>query len=468
MNLLPFFEQQQQTFQANPYPSTQQRKERLLALKKILQLHGVDLAQAVDEDFSHRSIDETLFLEIFPSIKAIEFCMRHVHRWSKIRKRSLPWYLQPAQAYLFPQPLGVVGIMVPWNYPIYLLAVPLAYALAAGNHVLIKCSELTPHTGQLLAEYIAKNPLLQSVITIINGNVQCSQEFSALPFGHLMFTGSTAVGKQIMATASLKLTPLTLELGGKSPAIVARTANPKQLKRLFMGKMFNAGQTCVAPDYLLVHKLFESSFASLFREFLEQHYPNSMENKDFSHIISATHEQRLQGLVEDAILKGAQIIQFDEENKKDRKFPVTLILHANQSMRVMQEEIFGPLLPIVFYNHFAEVLDLIDQQPQPLALYYFGKDAKEIKYLEEQCLSGALVLNDSVIHTAIDDLPFGGVGQSGMGSYHGIEGFDTFSHLKPVFKQKKYASVSLFYPPYGKLVHWFLRHFAGISFKEKE
>jgi len=367
---------------------------------------------------------------------------------------------------LLPQPLGVVGIMVPWNYPVYLLFVPLAFAIAAGNQVLIKCSELTPSVGGLILQLISEISVLNDDISIINGDINCAKAFAALPFGHLLFTGSTAVGKQVMAAASQNLTPVTLELGGKSPAIIAESANKVYLKRLFMGKLFNAGQTCVAPDYWLVDAKFSASLEGLLRDFLNVHYPSLMTNPDYSHIISDEHKSRLIYLLDDARKKGAVIIQFGDISPISRKFPVCLLLNVNKTMQVMQEEIFGPLIPVTYYQNFADALDIIDQFPSPLALYYFGKDEQQINYLQYKVSAGAFVVNDTLTHVGLDDLPFGGVGQSGMGRYHGEEGFNTFSLLKPIFMQKKLAPISWFYPPYGKLMHFFIRYFAGIHFKE--
>lgn len=468
MNLTDIFQQHQRNFQVSRYPEISIRKKRLLALKTLLQHNSEVLVKAVSSDFSHRSGDETLFLELLPSVKAINYCIKNVSTWSKARKRKVPWHMKLAKAYLQPQPRGVVGIMVPWNYPIYLLVVPLAYAVAAGNQVLIKCSELTPAVGATIQNLFNEVACLDEAITIINGDVECSKAFSALPFAHLLFTGSTAVGKEVMRAASQNLTSLTLELGGKSPVIVAPSAKRDYLNRLFMGKLYNAGQTCIAPDYLLVHKQWADEIEPLLSAFIEKHYPNSATNRDYSHIISLEHADRLVDLVCDAEAKGARVIQWGKSQELLQKFPITLLLNVNKSMRVMQEEIFGPIIPVITYTSFAEVLDVIDTFSSPLALYYFGSDKLEITHLQFQTLSGALVINDTLMHIAIDDLPFGGVGDSGMGCYHGQEGFDTFSQIKPVFKQKSLAPISWFYPPYGKLIQFFIRHYAGIQTKERQ
>lgn len=466
MMLIHQFEQQKKQYTDNPYPSFLQRKEALLAIKELLQHQANAFAFAVNQDFSHRARQETLFLEISPSIKAVDYCLKHLKQWMAAKKRRVSWYLKPSTAKVIAQPLGVVGIIVPWNYPIYLAIVPIIYALAAGNQVMVKCSELTPATGQLLASLFSQS-VLNQYVKIINGDASVAQQFSQLPFGHLLFTGSTATGKQVMANASTNLTPVTLELGGKSPVILSNTINESYLERLFMGKLFNAGQTCIAPDYLLIPKGQEARLEAVFKDFIAKHYPNLIHNDNYSSIISEHHKQRLEALLTDARDKGARIVAFGENNSIGRKLPVYLLFDVHQDMRVMQEEIFGPLLPVMAYDEFDQALAIINRNPTPLALYYFGHNQNEINQLTFQTLSGALTINDTIMHIAIDDLPFGGVGQSGMGHYHGHEGFLTFSKLKPVFVQKRFSPVRWFYPPYGRLIDTFLRYFSGIRLKNK-
>lgn len=463
MNITHEFEQQKKYYMDNPYPSLEQRVEILLAIKSLLQHQANAFVSAVNQDFSHRSRQETLFLEISPSLNALTYCLKHLKKWMALKKRHVSWYLKPATAKVIAQPLGVVGIIVPWNYPVYLAIVPIIYALAAGNQVMVKCSELTPATGQLLATLFSQWQFKQRVC-IINGDVAIAEAFSRLPFGHLLFTGSTAIGKAVMANASTHLTSLTLELGGKSPVIVSKTMNERYLERLFMGKLFNAGQTCIAPDYVLIPKGQEVDLEVLFKRFMDKHYPDVIHNDNYSSIISDHHKQRLQALLADALEKGARVVRFGDDDNASRKLPIYLLFDVHQGMRVMQEEIFGPLLPVISYDKFNDALAIIHLNPTPLALYYFGDDVSEINQLTYHTLSGALTINDTIMHIAIDDLPFGGVGQSGMGHYHGHEGFLTFSKLKPVFAQKRISTARWFYPPYGKLVDNFLRYFAGIRF----
>ncbi|MDX1836798.1 coniferyl aldehyde dehydrogenase [Legionella taurinensis] len=447
----------------DPYPSVSERRDMLKQLKTMLKTQGTALAAAINSDYSHRSQTESLFLEIAPSIKAIDYCLSHLKAWTKARKKRVSWHFWPASAYVLPQPLGVVGIIVPWNYPVYLSIVPLAYALAAGNRVMVKMSELSSELSQTLQKLLSSLPTVKKFVKIIDGDVEVGQAFSSLPFGHLLFTGSTQVGKAVMAAASQNLTPVTLELGGKSPAILSQGMDPAYLPRLFMGKLYNAGQTCIAPDYLLVPSRLEQAVETGFAEFLNQHYPDLMTNDNYTGIISPSHKQRLHDLLEDARQKGARVVQYGEESHPSPKMPVYLIFNVNTAMKVMNEEIFGPILPIMTYEKMADAIYFINSLPNPLALYYFGDNKDELNRLAYGTLSGALTVNDTLMHVAIDDLPFGGVGQSGFGQYHGQEGFDRFSQLKPVFKKKKIATAAWLYPPYGRLVHWYLRYVAGIN-----
>lgn len=465
MDLNTPFKALQKEHQMNSYPSFADRKKVLLTIKKALQKEAYSLADAISKDFTYRAEQETLFLEIFPTIKAINFCLKKMQFWMKKKSRNVSWMFAPSRAYLIPQPLGIVGIMVPWNYPVYLALVPAVYALAAGNRVMIKMSELSPHTAQALQSIIHSLALERS-IQIIDGNVDVSKQFASLPFGHLLFTGSTSVGKSVMSTASKNLTPLTLELGGKSPALLSSSMNPKYFKRLFMGKLFNAAQTCIAPDYLLIPQGWEEKVKEEFKKFIHLHYPDLISNEHYSSIISENHKQRLLDLIQDARIKGAQVVEFGELNPANNKMPMFLLFGMTQEMKVMQEEIFGPILPIICYKAVKEAVEYIKSHPNPLALYYFGEDDEEIEYIQTQTLSGALTINDTIMHIAIDDLPFGGVGMSGMGQYHGQEGFNTFSKQKPVFVQSRYSTISWFYPPYGRLLNMFLARVGGIKIRK--
>ncbi|CEK10826.1 coniferyl aldehyde dehydrogenase [Legionella hackeliae] len=467
MELSFLFEQLKGHYLTNPFPPVEERRANLISLRKILQTNAEDIAKAISIDFSHRARYETLLLEIFPAINAINYCLKNLKKWIKPRKRHVSWLFKPASAYLMPQPLGVVGIIVPWNYPILLAVGPLVYALAAGNRVMVKMSELTPETGILL-DRLLKTSRLESQVVIVNGDVQVAQRFTSLPFGHLLFTGSPAVGKLVMKEAAENLTPVTLELGGKSPAFLSTSMNENYFKRLFMGKIANAGQTCISPDYLLAPKHWENRIETLARSFVDKHYPDLLENKDYSNIISTKHQERLTALIEDAREKGARVVQIGENSDQQGRMPLFLLFDVDNTMRVMQEEIFGPILPVVSYKSLTDAIQDINSRPNPLVIYYFGDNKHEKEMLKRHTLSGGLSINDTLTHVAIDSLPFGGVGNSGMGHYHGQEGFDIFSKLKPIFVQKYFAAVSWFYPPHGKLMNFLLVRIAGMTLKEKK
>ncbi|RUR19739.1 coniferyl aldehyde dehydrogenase [Legionella sp. km535] len=465
MDLNSQFKALEDEHQLNPYPSAQDRKKNLVAIKKALQSEAYAIAEAINKDFTHRAVEETLFLEIFPTINAINYCLKKMKRWMKKRRREVSWLLFPASAYTVPQPLGVIGNLVPWNYPLYLSIVPAVYALAAGNRVMIKMSELSNHTG-LVLQSIVRSAGLDHYVQIVTGDVEVSKQFSTLPFGHLMFTGSTAVGKLVMKSASDHLTPITLELGGKSPALLSSTMNKKYFNRLFMGKLFNSAQTCIAPDYLLVPEGWEGIVEEEFNKFIQKHYPDLMNNDNYSNIINDNHKLRLLDLVKDARAKGARVVEFGELKDSSNKLPVFLIFDVTSDMKIMQEEIFGPILPVLGYKTFRDAIAVINTLPNPLALYYFGEDTLEKKMVQTRTLSGALTINDTLMHIAVDDLPFGGVGSSGMGQYHGQEGFDAFSKLKPILVKGSFSPGVFLYPPYGALMRFFLAYIAGIKIRK--
>ncbi|MFA5960510.1 MAG: coniferyl aldehyde dehydrogenase [Tatlockia sp.] len=456
----------QKKHEETPYLPLPVRRKILKQLRHLLQENAYLLAEAISKDFTFRSQEETFFLELLPTVSTIDYCLKHLKSWAKPRKRHTPWYFTTAKAYVFPQPLGVIGIMVPWNYPIFLSVIPAIFALSAGNRVMIKMSEYSPNMGKLLSKIIKNNPVLKEMIVVVNGNLEVAKAFSGLPFDHLLFTGSAQVGKYIMEEASNHLTPITLELGGKSPVIVSTTADSKHFDRIFMGKLFNAGQTCLASDYLLIPEGWEAKIEAHFRQFMAARFPDLLENEAYTAVISKASMKRLNGLLEDARKKGGKIITIGQtEGYKGNKMPVNLILNANPSMLVMQEEIFGPLLPVMTYKSFEKAVEWINSMPKPLALYYFGNSEKEKRLVKNNVLSGATVFNDTLMHAAIHDLPFGGVGASGMGQYHGQEGFDGFSKLKPVLEQSRFNFGSFIYPPYHKWIRVLLLRLAGIKHK---
>ncbi|HAQ25810.1 MAG TPA: coniferyl-aldehyde dehydrogenase, partial [Pseudomonas sp.] len=387
--------------------------------------------------------------EIMPSLHGIHYARRRLRKWMKPSRRSVGLAFQPASARVLYQPLGVVGIIVPWNYPLYLAIGPLIGALAAGNRVMLKMSESTPATGQLLKDLLAQ-VFTEDQVAVVLGEADVGIAFSRLPFDHLLFTGSTSIGRQVMRAAADNLTPVTLELGGKSPAIVS-TSVPLEdaAERIAFGKTLNAGQTCVAPDYVLVPKDRLKGFVEAYRQVIQRFYPQLADNPDYTSIINPRQYARLQDYLDDAQARGARLLPLFEQGQ-GRRMPHHLLLNVTDEMRVMQDEIFGPLLPVVPYDDLEQALAYVNARPRPLALYYFGYDKAEQQVVLEHTHSGGVCLNDTLLHVAQDDLPFGGVGPSGMGHYHGHEGFLTFSKAKGVFDKQRFNAARMIYPPYGK------------------
>lgn len=445
------FALQRQGFAANPMPVAAQRRQWLDSLRQLLSDERQALIDAISADFSHRSADETLLAELMPSLHNIHYARRHLTKWMRASRRSVGMAFQPASAKVIYQPLGVVGVIVPWNYPLYLAIGPLVGALAAGNRVMLKLSESTPATGELLKRLFAK-VFPEDLVAVVLGEAEVGVAFSRLPFDHLLFTGATNVGRHVMRAAAENLTPVTLELGGKSPAIVSSDVPiGDAAERIAFGKTLNAGQTCVAPDYVLVPKNRVDEFVEAYRKAVTGFYPTLADNPDYTAIINPRHVARLNSYLTDATSKGAQVISLYKE-AQERRLPFSLLLNVSDDMLVMQDEIFGPLLPIVPYERIEQAFAYINQRPRPLALYYFGYNKAEQNRVLEQTHSGGVCLNDTLLHVAQDDLPFGGIGPSGMGHYHGHEGFLTFSKAKGVFIKQRFNAARLIYPPYGKAI----------------
>ncbi|WP_304641242.1 coniferyl aldehyde dehydrogenase [Pseudomonas sp.] len=446
------FERQRIAFRALPMPDAASRSAQLKALKAALIAHQQALISAVDSDFGRRSADETRLAELLPSVEAIRYTLRHLKRWMRPSRRRVGLAFQPGAAQVIYQPLGVVGIIVPWNYPLFLALGPLITALAAGNRVMLKMSESTPATSAALASMLS-TVFPPDQVAVIEGDAEVGSAFSRLPFDHLLFTGATGIGRHVMRAAADNLTPVTLELGGKSPAIIsADVPLADAAERIAFGKGLNAGQTCVAPDYVLcpaerVDGLVEA-LCSSFRRF----YPTLLNNPDYTHIINSRQYHRLLGYLQDARERGAQVIEVNpaaEDLHGCRLLPPTLLLNVQDDMKVMQEEIFGPLLPIIPYRSLQEALDYVASRPRPLALYYFGYDRNEQQRIMQQTHAGGMCINDTLLHVAQEDLPFGGIGPSGMGHYHGHEGFLTFSKAKGVYIKQRFNGARPIYPPYG-------------------
>jgi coniferyl-aldehyde dehydrogenase len=445
------FAGQRAAYAANPMPPAAQRQQWLKALRDLLSSERQALIDAISADFSHRSADETLLAELMPSLHGIHYASRRLRGWMKPSRRHVGMAFQPAAAKVIYQPLGVIGVIVPWNYPLYLAIGPLVGALAAGNRVMLKLSESTPATGLLLKELLAR-VFPEDLVCVVLGEADVGVAFSRLPFDHLLFTGSTSVGKHVMRAAAENLTPVTLELGGKSPAIVSHDVPLKDAaERIAFGKTLNAGQTCVAPDYVLVPEDRVGGFVEAYRQAVQSFYPTLADNPDYTAIINERQLARLNGYVSDATSKGALLIPLFEQGQS-RRMPHSVLLNVSDEMTVMQDEIFGPLLPIVPYRDLEQAFAYINQRPRPLALYYFGYDKREQNRVLHETHSGGVCLNDTLLHVAQDDMPFGGIGPSGMGHYHGHEGFLTFSKAKGVLIKQRFNAAKLIYPPYGKSI----------------
>ncbi len=459
------FAGQQRAFRQQRAPELKHRLVALSRLQELIKCNSDDLAAAVSEDFGNRSTFETRLLELFTCSDGIRHNLRHLAAWMRPERRKTSLWFQPAKNRILHQPLGVIGIVVPFNYPLYLAIAPLTAALAAGNRALIKMSEFTPSTAALLTRLLSE-AFSEEEVAVISGPAAVAEAFTSLPFDHLFFTGSIPVGKKVMAAASRNLTPVTLELGGKSPAIIGPDADwSLAVKRIMIGKLWNAGQTCVAPDYLLLPAGEEQRFIEAAQKATRRFYPTISGNPDYSAIITPRHYQRLQALLADSEAQGAQLHPLHPEQpqaaEQGRQLPPMLLQGTTAEMRISQEEIFGPLLPLIPYRTLDEALNYINDRPRPLALYYFGRDRELTRRVLENTHSGGAAINNTLLHVAQEDMPFGGIGPSGMGHYHGREGFETFSKKKSVMYDSKFSTVPQLYPPYGKraklLLKWMMR-----------
>ncbi len=465
-SLASLLEAQRGAHRAHPFPSRAERVDRLRRLGEMTERHQQALVEAIAADFGHRSGQETRLTDLLMVGAAIRHAMRHLGGWMKPRRAHTALHFLPGSNRLVRQPLGVVGVIAPWNYPYQLAIGPALAALAAGNRVMIKPSEYTPRFSALLQEIVAAQ-FDAAELTVVTGGVEVAQGFSALPFDHLVFTGSTATGRHVALAAARNLTPVTLELGGKSPAIVDPSADIAALARsLAFGKLLNAGQTCIAPDYVLVHRSQRDALVAALTRAARQMYGERADNPDYTAIINATHYARLQSLVDEAVQMGARAVTptFQAPGAGTRKFPPTLLLDTQPGMRVMQEEIFGPVLPVVTYDgDVGEAIAYINARDKPLALYWYGRDARSRDRVIEGTVSGGVTVNDCIWHFAQESQPFGGVGASGMGAYHGEWGFRAFSKEKPVFQQARLNGMGLLYPPYGKTFERMVRLLKAIS-----
>jgi len=420
-----------------------------------------DIVEAVAKDFGGRPAEETLALEVFPLLNEIRYARRNLKRWMAPQRAGLQWQFWPATARIVHQPLGVVGILSPWNYPFYLTLGPLVGVLAAGNHALLKPSELAPVSAALIASIVSEFFPVEYV-AVVAGGVETARKMASLPFDHLVFTGSTRVGKAVMKAASENLVPVTLELGGKSPAIVhGDYPIERAAERILAGKLYNAGQTCVAPDYVLVPRGRRDEFVEAARRIVRRMYPSGFGGRDYTRIINADQYDRLEDLLEDARRRGGEVIALEDEGQwrdlSTRVFPPTLVTNVRDDMAVMQEEIFGPILPIVEYGELRDAIRDVNARPRPLAFYYFDDDRTRVNRVLETVVAGGATVNDCLFHVGHAGLPFGGVGSSGMGRYHGVHGFRTFSNAMGVLRQGRWSPLAALRPPYTERTRRLLR-----------
>jgi len=440
-------------------PTAEQRIERLDRCIGLLIDHSKEIQEAINADFGNRSKDATLLTDVTGSIGPLKHAKENLRKWMKGEKRkTTPAILGlfGAKAEVVYQPKGVVGIISPWNFPVNLTFAPLAGILAAGNRAMIKPSEFTPVTSDLMKTMFGK-VFSEEEIAVIVGGPEVGQAFAGLPFDHMIFTGATSIAKHVMRAAAENLVPLTLELGGKSPVILSETADiATAAARVMNGKTLNAGQICLAPDYVLTPESKVGEFVKEARASVDRMFPTMKDNPDYTSVVAQRHYDRIKGYIDDARAKGAEIVELKPEGEdfsqqEHRKIPPTLILNPTDDMTVMQDEIFGPVLPVKTYKTADEALNYINGRDRPLGLYWFGTDEAEKTRVLERTTSGGVTINDVIMHVAQEDLPFGGVGPSGMGSYHGHDGFKEFSHRKAIFTQMKkdIGPLKMMRPPYG-------------------
>jgi coniferyl-aldehyde dehydrogenase len=441
--------QQRAAFAREPYPAARVRRDRLARLLRVLEDERA-WVHAVDEDFGRRSSHETRLAELYVVAAEARLARRHVARWMRPRRVLTPLRLWPGTARIVPQPRGVVGVISPWNYPVQLALAPVVAAIAAGNRVMLKPSELTPATSSLLAERTSRH-FAADEVAVVQGDAAVGEAFSRLPLDHLFFTGSTTVGRRVAMAAAENLTPVTLELGGKSPALFDSDADFDRLApRLMVGKLLNAGQTCIAPDYALVPSEKVDAFVRAVQRATEALYPEASRARDYTAIVNARHHARLCALLDDAKAGGARIVTLGTVGGHPRQLAPAVVIGVDERMAIMREEIFGPLLPVETYVDLDDAIAKIRARPHPLALYWFGRDRAHLARVLRETHSGGVTVNDTLWHFAHEGLPFGGVGASGNGAYHGEHGFRTFTLDKPVFVQRRLAPSALLYPPYGK------------------
>jgi coniferyl-aldehyde dehydrogenase len=460
-NMQDILQRQQQSFLNEGFVSAEKRIDRLQRLLRLIGENQQALIEVCNNDFGNRSKHQTKMADIMSTMSSIQHTIKHVKKWMQTDKRKVmvPLNLFGAKARVEYQPKGVIGNISTWNFPIHVALAPLAGIFAAGNRAMVKLSEITPETSDLLQRLIAQY-FDETECVGINGGPEVGAEFAALPFDHIIFTGATGIGRHILHAAADNLTPVTLELGGKSPVIVSNSYDiKKSAERIMTGKALNMGQVCLSPDYCFVPAEKLESFISEFSAYCSTLFPTILDNPDYTSVVSARHYQRLNNIIQDAKDKGGDVRIINPANEDFssqpdglHRIPMTLVINPTDDMLVMQEEIFGPIFGIKSYEKVQEAVHYINAHPRPLGLYYFGEDSTEERYVLDHTISGGVAINDVIVQVSCEDLPFGGIGQSGMGNYHGHEGFLTFSHAKSIFRQSKIDLTKLagMVPPYGE------------------
>ncbi|WP_298353390.1 coniferyl aldehyde dehydrogenase [Rhodoblastus sp.] len=453
--LAAMLKRQRHGFAAEGAPSLDQRRADITRLRDAVKRQAHAIADAIAEDFGGRARHETLLAEVWPVHAAARHALRRLPRWMKPRRVPVGLEFRPSRAEILVQPLGVVGIIAPWNYPVNLALAPLIAALAAGNRVMLKPSELTPRTSDLLAKMLGEL-FPDDKVAVVQGGSEIGAAFAGLPFDHLFFTGSTAVGRKVMLAAAQNLTPVTLELGGKSPCVIGPDARLAEAAlRIATGKLFNAGQTCIAPDYALVPRDKLEEFVTAYAAAARKLYPTLRRNADYTAILNDRHLARLNSALSEARAAGARIVAIDPAAEGDmaaeRKIAPTLVIEPRDDLTLMREEIFGPILPVKAYDRLDDAIEFIASRPRPLALYYFGIWAEHRERVLAGAHSGGVSVNDVLTHFVVEDLPFGGIGPSGLGAYHGETGFQTFSHRRAVYHQGPIDPKFFLRPPYSRI-----------------
>ena len=457
-NLNEILEKQKKAHLTEGSLSVETRKEWIDRCIALLIKYQNEIAEAISEDFGHRSTESSLLADVAGSIGSLKSAKENIKKWVKPEKRKVTpsiLGLLGAKLRLEYQPLGTVGVISPWNFPVTLTFGPLGSIFAAGNRAMIKPSEFTPKTSELMKKMF-EEAFSEEEVAVFTGGPDLGEAFSSLPFDHLLFTGATSIAKHVMRAASENLVPVTLELGGKSPVIISKKSNfDVSVNRVMAGKTMNAGQICLAPDYVFIPKDKKEDFISQSKKVVTDMYPSLKDNPDYTSVINQRHYDRLQGYVEEAKEKGFEVIEINPSNEDfsqqaHHKIPPTLIVDPDDSLSVMKEEIFGPILSVKTYESIEDTVDYINSKDRPLGLYYFGDDKEEMQNVLENTTSGGVTINDVVFHVGQDNAPFGGVGPSGTGSYHGVEGFKNFSHTKTIYTQSKFDGLfGLFRPPFG-------------------